>query len=302
MSSIPIFTVDAFTKSPFKGNPAAVCVFEDPQQVPKDEILQKIALEMNLSETAYVFPLEKLNSNLECNKFRLRWFTPAVEVNLCGHATLATAYVLFTESGKRKGIPVPSSDFISFETLSGTLTVKKLEDGRLQLNFPQGNPVKVTLSNETLSHLEKFFPFERSKLIDIYHCSKTRKLLIELNSPEPILNCKPDYVGLMNIDFGELNVKGIMLTSKPNDSEFKNYDFVSRYFAPWVAINEDPVTGSAHTVLTVYWSKKLNKKRLLAFQVSPRGGELGVELTEDSRVLLEGNAATFLRGEITIPQ
>jgi len=289
----PICTVDAFTQKPFAGNPAGVCVFE--HGLPEDTIMQQVALEMNVSETAFSTP-KSTNSN----EFNLRWFTPQTEVNLCGHATLATAHILFTE------FPLYSKhETLIFHTLSGTLIVSKVPNSdRLQMNFPQGCPTKVTLGDTIFDSLTELLPINsKDEIVDIFYCATTKKLLVEVATYKAIQNLAPKYEQLVKINFGEtLNVRGIIVTTRGgNDPEIAQYDFCSRYFAPWVGINEDPVTGSAHTVLGVYWAKKLNKNPLFAFQASARGGEMGTNLIDNNRILLEGNAVTVLRGKITLP-
>jgi len=287
-SKLSIFTVDSFTTTPFTGNPAGVCLLLD-QVTFEDSFMQKIATEMNISETAFVTP------KAEENEFNLRWFTPIIEVNLCGYATLATAHILFSETRFK------SSSKLTFHTLSGPLTVTKSDySSKLQMNFPQAKPVKVKLTEESIIGLENYLPLQKGEIIETFHCPQTRKLLIEVESFKSIKSLSPNFVQLVNINFGELVVKGIIVTTKGDDlNSFNyNYDFISRYFAPWVGINEDPVTGSAHTVLSVYWGKKLNKKKMLGFQASKRGGDVGVELVENDRVMLEGNEVTVLKGEI----
>lgn len=231
MIKLPIFIVDSFTKTPFSGNPAAVCVLSKDHKL-TDVHFQKIATEMNLSETAFVVPLDKPNM------FHLRWFTPTIEVALCGHATLATAHVLLNEQGI-------NAELLSFQTLSGLLTVQKTQDGMLQMNFPQGDPKKIQLEKSILEQICTHLPLSMDSIIDMQHCTKTKKLLIEVNNTEAVSKLSPSFDKLLSIDFGpNLNptMRGIIVTCKG-----KEYDFISRYFAPWNGINEDPVTGSAHT-------------------------------------------------------
>jgi PhzF family phenazine biosynthesis protein len=304
MNNLPIFIVDSFSKIPFCGNPAAVCILDNTFQL-DDIIMQKIAREMNLSETAFV---KKIDNNKEIkNYFHLRWFSPTVEVPLCGHATLATAHILLTEFPHL--IEDHNEIILNFQTLSGILSVKKsfIQNSiinhnyitTLQMNFPQGNPLKVQLSEDIIQNILKYFGIQRDDcIIDIWHCSVTRKLLIEVDNIQIIQNLNPSFDQLMKINFNNLNVKGIIITTKGGIENFENYDFISRYFAPWLGIPEDPVTGSAHTVLIVYWSKKLDKKKLRAFQASPRGGELYLEIYDENRCVIEGNAITVLKGFI----
>lgn len=260
---IPLFYIDAFTSEVFKGNPAAVCLIEP--GLP-DEVLQSIATEHNLSETAFVLREDK-------EVFKLKWFTPKVEVDLCGHATLAAAHVLFSiyNFGNKP---------ILFKTKSGVLPVNQSPDGKLTLDFP----AYLTESYKPNSLLSEAL---KSPYTEVY---KTRnRLLVVLDSEKDVINLQPDFVKLK-----ELDARSVMVTAKGNDC-----DFVSRYFAPQVGINEDPVTGSAHCSLVPYWSKLLNKNILHARQLSERTGELWCKLSND-RVLISGYATTYMQGTINI--
>jgi len=272
--TIPIFQVDAFTDVPFKGNPAAVCLIK--RDYP-DEILQKIAAEMNLSETAFVYipDFEKIS---ETDTFRLRWFTPKAEVNLCGHATLASASVLFFEVGI-------NADVVNFDTLSGRLTSKKINDS-IGLNFPLNDPQIITPPKSLLD------------AIGIKECQaaayapNVTDILLELGNESEIQSVSPNFGKMLDLKL-DLDIRGVVITSRDS----KNVDFVSRFFAPWFGINEDPVTGSAHTILTPYWSKKLDKKEMLASQLSERGGKLKVKIVENNRVEIIGKTSLVLKGE-----
>lgn len=256
-----IYQADAFASGLFKGNPAAVVPLNE--WLP-DGIMQQIAAENNLSETAFFIP--------EGDYFHIRWFTPKAEVNLCGHATLATAHVLFNELNFQK-------TQIVFNSKSGLLTVEKLGK-KLQLDFPAdlAQPVNsVPVFTEALG----FEPLATFK-------GRTDYLLL-FDSEEIIQNLKPNFHLLKQSD-----ARGIIVTAKGND-----VDFVSRFFAPGVGIDEDPVTGSAHTTLVPFWSAKRHKKEMTALQLSSRGGELWCTLAGD-RVLIAGKAVTYLRGEIEI--
>ncbi len=272
---IPIYQVDAFTDENFSGNPAAVCIL--PYKI-EDEIMQYIAFEMNLSETAFLLNIsEKPIKKSEV--FSLRWFTPEVEVPLCGHATLATAKVLFSDVGIK-------SRKITFKTLSGDLNIKKEKDGIL-LNFPSGDvepidPIKRILEVLRVKNAENFA-----------YSRKLKEVLIHLDSEEQVKNLNPNFEEMKRIKF-KLNILGIIVTSLGSPP----YDFISRFFAPWVGINEDPVTGAAHTVLTPYWAKILNKKEMLAYQVSKRGGKIKVRLSSKNRVDLIGEGVIVLKGEL----
>jgi len=258
---LKIYQADAFAASLFKGNPAAVVPLT---KWLSDETMQQIAAENNLSETAFFIP--------EGDHFHIRWFTPKAEVRLCGHATLATAHVLFNELNF-------AGEQIAFNSQSGILTVKKVGD-KLQLDFPADFAREV----EAIPVFAEAFgvpPLATFK-------GSTDYLLL-YNSEEIIRNMKPNFHLLYQTD-----ARGIMVTAKGRE-----VDFVSRFFAPGVGIDEDPVTGSAHTTLIPFWSIRLNKTELTALQLSARGGQLWCTLSDD-RVLIAGKAATYLRGEIEI--
>lgn len=257
----PIYQVDAFTEKAFGGNPAAVCPLKE---WIRPEIMQKIAMENNLSETAFFVR--------EGDVYALRWFTPTSEVDLCGHATLASAHVLFEELGYDK-------DEIKFETKSGRLIVKR-NGNRLSMDFPadkmqqvQGPPILF----QALGIKPSIFTF------------KSDDYMVVLDSEKEVANLKPDFRMLKEVD-----ARGVIVTA-PGDE----VDFVSRFFAPQVGIDEDPATGSAHTKLTPYWSERLEKRKMEARQISNRVGVLTVRDKYD-RVEILGSAVTFLRGEITI--
>ena len=256
-----IFQADAFASSLFKGNPAAVVPLTE--WLP-DLVMQQIAAENNLSETAFFIP--------EGDHFHIRWFTPKDEVNLCGHATLATAHILFNELNFQ-------GELISFESRSGILNVSKTED-KLQLNFP-ADFVLPSEMNPEFSKALGVQPMAEFK-------GNTKHLLL-FNSEEIIRNMKPNFHLLK-----ETNARGIIVTAKGI-----TVDFVSRFFAPKVGIDEDPVTGSAHTLLVPFWASRLNKTELVALQLSERGGQLWCTLAGE-RVLIAGKAVTYMRGEIEI--
>ncbi len=258
---LKIFQADAFASSLFKGNPAAIVPLSEwlPEQ-----LMQQIAAENNLSETAFFIP--------EGDHFHIRWFTPKAEVKLCGHATLATAHVLFNELNFQK-------TQIVFNSKSGLLKVEKLGE-KLQLDFPAdlAQPFEqVPVFAEALG----FEPLATFK-------GRTDYLLL-FDSEEIIRNMNPNFHLLKQTD-----ARGIIVTAKGNE-----VDFVSRFFAPGVGIDEDPVTGSAHTTLVSFWSAKLHKTEFTALQLSERGGELWCSLVGD-RVLIAGKAVTYLRGEIEV--
>jgi predicted PhzF superfamily epimerase YddE/YHI9 len=258
---LSIFQVDAFSKNVFGGNPAAICPLEN--WLP-DATLQSIASENNLAETAYF--VEKNG------RYHLRWFTPAVEMDLCGHATLASAHVLFHE------LNLPG-ETVYFDTLSGELKVKR-EGDLLAMNFPSRPPVKVTIEPGLIAAMG-------GKPREIL---AARDGLLVYDSEEEVLALQPDMNSLL-----KLNQSAFIATARG-----KNCDFVSRFFAPKLGVPEDPVTGSAHCTLIPYWAEKLGKNTLHARQVSARGGELFCKLAGD-RVEIAGHAVLYLKGCIWVP-
>jgi PhzF family phenazine biosynthesis protein len=259
---LPIYQVDAFTSEVFSGNPAAVCFLD---KWIDDATLQGIAAENNLSETAYLVKNDQ--------GYDLRWFTPVTEVALCGHATLASAFVLFT------CLKWPHAD-ITFQTRkSGRLVVTK-HQGLLEMDFPA-----------RLTHplVPPFGLAESLGVKPVKVLGSEEDLMVVLDSEKAVRETEPDFVALNQVD-----CRGVIITARGDRS-----DFVSRFFAPRFGINEDPVTGSAHCVLIPYWSKELGKNELHAFQVSRRGGELICRNAGD-RVKISGNAALYLEGSIFI--
>lgn len=274
-NKIKIYQVDAFTSEAFKGNPAAVCILENDIS---DELMKNIAQEMNLSETAFVKLLKNFNIG-KGNLFSLRWFTPEVEVDLCGHATIATSKVLFDEFNIKE-------QYIKYETKSGLLTAKK-KDEKISLDFPIDKALDFNLTQDILDAMG-IRSYSKAIIGE-----KTRKLVIEVKDKENIINLKPNFEILKSLKF-KSDVKGIGVTCRGNEK----YDFISRYFNPWDGINEDPVTGSVHTLLANYWSNKLNKMDMNAYQASNRSGEISLKLLENDRVRLSGEAVIVLRGEL----
>ncbi|MEM8947635.1 MAG: PhzF family phenazine biosynthesis protein [Planctomycetota bacterium] len=264
MTPIRIFQVDAFTEQPFAGNPAAVCLLNEERE---ENWMQLVAAEMNLSETAFVMP--------RSIGYKLRWFTPKAEVELCGHATLASAHVLWEE-----GLVDRDLD-INFSTKSGTLYCKRQQTD-IELNFP------ATLATEITPPASLLQALGLSKA-EFVGDTKYDKLVVVTTERE-VRSLKPDFTSL-----AKLPARGVIVSSTSQDPKV---DFISRFFAPAVGINEDPVTGSAHCCLGPYWAKRLNKRILVAYQASERGGTLGVSVADD-RVLLSGRAVTVLRGELT---
>lgn len=253
-----IFTVDAFTSRAFTGNPAGVCILEKPIS---EELYQLIAREINLSETAFVEKIE--------NQLSIRWFTPKVEVNLCGHATLSAAHILY-----QLGYCKPN-DVIIFDSKSGKLTAQKVGD-KIELNFPQIY-VDDAPDNEIIKQAFGIKP--------IYIGKNENRYLIEIESVQKLINIIPDFHLLKSTDLGRF-----IITAK---SDCVEYDFVSRYFAPAVGVLEDPVTGTAHCYLAPYWGRKLNKKLLIGFQASQRAGSIECELIENNRLFLRSHAVTM---------
>lgn len=262
--SIQQFVVDAFTKELFKGNPAAVCPLTHWLD---DSVMQAIAAENNLSETAFFVP----HANGQESGFDLRWFTPVAEIDLCGHATLASAHVLFQH------LQYPASA-IHFHTRSGELTVTQHQN-RLEMNFPAIATEDCEAPPALLEGLGQ----------PPLACLRADDYLVVYSDEATVRNLAPDFHRLSHLD-----LRGVMVTA-PGD----HCDFVSRFFAPKLGINEDPVTGSAHCKLAPYWANRLNRTTLEARQISPRGGELTCTLVED-RVLLSGQAVTFSMGTVLL--
>jgi len=261
---LDLYQVDAFTDRAFSGNPAAVCLLPAPRPA---EWMQSVAREMNLSETAFLVPRDEPQS------FDLRWFTPAIEVELCGHATLASAHVLW-ETGR-----LAAAETARFHTLSGVLTAERRED--IELDFP-AKPVEEVAPPAGL--LEAF-----GEVTPRFVGKSRFDYLLELETEDLVRRAAPDCARLRT-----LPVRGVIITAAGDSGP---YDFVSRFFAPGAGVDEDPVTGSAHCTLGPYWSGRLGKSSFRAFQASARGGELRVEVAGD-RVKLGGRAVTVLRGEL----
>jgi PhzF family phenazine biosynthesis protein len=257
--NIPIYQVDAFTLGPFSGNPAAVCPLDDWLD---DAAMQSIAAENNLAETAFIVANEK--------GYDLRWFTPAIEVDLCGHATLAAAYVVLNHLQ-------PDLDSVSFETMSGALIVTRDGD-RLAMDFPARAPTPASVT-ETLTNALGEAPTE---------VHQSRDILALYDDEATVRSLSPDQARLLALDEG----LGVIVTARGDA-----VDFVSRFFVPKAGIAEDPVTGSAHCTLVPFWAERLGRSRLVAHQVSPRGGELHCE-HRGERVIMSGQCTLFLTGDI----
>src|SRR5437868_7991611 len=258
-----LLQVDAFADQPFRGNPAAVCLLDRERDA---AWMQSVGAEMNLSETAFLVP--------RADGWSLRWFTPTVEVDLCGHATLASAHALWEEKLLR------AEETARFHTRSGVLGASKKGDW-IELDFPATHEQKSDAPPELLQSIGVSNPryLGRDKF----------DYLVELDSEEQVRQLTPDHAALRKIP-----VRGVIVTSRAANGD---YDFVSRYFAPGSGIDEDPVTGSAHCRLAPFWSERLGKNSMTGFQASARGGIVHVRLNGD-RVVLGGNAVTILRGEL----
>jgi PhzF family phenazine biosynthesis protein len=257
-----IVQVDAFTDRPFAGNPAAVCIVSEP---PEAWWMQDLAREMNLSETAFLLPHEE--------GYDLRWFTPATEVDLCGHATLASAHVLWEEGHLAPG------ETARFHTRSGLLLATQ-SDGWIEMDFP-AEPVTECPAPEHLAEALAAEPRWVGRNRFDY--------LVELDDEKQVRSLRPDFALLKRID-----IRGVVITSPAISGTF---DFVSRFFCPRVGVDEDPVTGSAHCALGPYWSGRLGRDQLVGYQVSSRGGTVRTRI-EGDRVFLGGQAVTVLRGEL----
>ncbi|WP_318440777.1 PhzF family phenazine biosynthesis protein [Photobacterium leiognathi] len=264
---LEIYQVDSFTTETFKGNPAGVCITANGLS---ESLMLSIAEEMAVSETAF----------LSLSDMTLRWFTPKAEVKLCGHGTLAVAHVL-----KERG-QVKSGDSVDFKTLSGTLTAL-INESTIELDFP--SPViecDIPQSQELLDNLG----LEESN-VRFFGGFET-KVFIEVDSEQTLLNIQPNFDAMK-----QSNGRGVLVTTQSKSNEF---DFISRYFAPWVGVNEDPVTGSAHCALTVYWSEKLGKLDFKGYQASERGGHVATELLTNGRTKLIGAAVTVIKGVMQV--
>ncbi len=263
----PYFHVDAFTQSPFAGNPAGVCPLGS--FLPA-ELMQQIAAENNLAETAFIVPRAGAPG-----EYDIRWFTPAVEIDLCGHATLASAHVLFAHlcfAGAK----------VVFHSQSGPLHVSREADGRLTLDFPARAPQEMTAHPTGLIDGLRATPL---------HVLAARDLLVVFNTEAEVLALRPDFGRIAALEY-----VGVIATAPGRDG----IDFVSRFFAPRVGVPEDPVTGSAHSTLIPYWAARLGKNELRARQISARGGDLWCRLREGGRVDISGYAVTYATGEIRV--
>jgi PhzF family phenazine biosynthesis protein len=265
---LPIVQVDAFTSKPFSGNPAAVCVLNAPRE---EGWMGNVAMEMNLSETSFLVPHAE-----DHGAFHLRWFTPTIEVALCGHATLASAHVLWEE-----GRLAPHAE-ARFHTKSGLLTCTRVGHW-IEMDFPATFVEASDPPAQLQGALGAPFSFAGRSKFDY---------LVQLADEDSVRALQPNHSLLR-----QLPVRGIIVTALANPSNTHNYDFVSRFFAPGSGIDEDPVTGSSHCALAPYWASRTGKSQMTGFQASARGGIVKVRPVED-RVFLSGQAVTVLRGEL----
>lgn len=287
---VKYFVVDAFTDSAFKGNPAAVCFLNNNNNERDDTWLQSIATEFNISQTSFLTPIPGFQA-----RFNLRWFTPLAEVDLCGHATLASAHCLFSND-------LVDSDSVEFVTRSGVLTAKRVselnDDGEvkrgsflIELNFPVVPTCDIDLSDASSSLIAK--ALNGATILDT-KATATNNILVVLPSLESVTELQPRMDDILKCP-----CDGIIVTAA--GSAGSAYDFHSRYFAPKLGVDEDPVCGSAHCALAHYWSLKMNKCGFLAHQASRRSGTLGIHLDkEKQRVLLRGKAVTVMEGHVLV--
>lgn len=268
---LTLYQIDAFAHKLFTGNPAAVIPLD---KWIDESLMQDLAMENNLSETVFFVPASSSAEAPKGTDYHIRWFTPAAEINLCGHATLASAYVLFNILGHDK----PS---INFHCQSGKLIITREKD-IISMDFPSWKPEKIS---DYPDGLEKVLGVK--EIVGVY---KSRDLLIELNREEDVRNAQPDFTLIKKTGYK-------MIITAPGNAE--QVDFVSRFFAPTFGVDEDPVTGSAHSQLIPFWSEKLNKTKMQARQLSRRGGQLWVEQKGD-RVQMGGKCVFYMKGEISI--
>ncbi|MBS1509924.1 MAG: PhzF family phenazine biosynthesis protein [Bacteroidetes bacterium] len=273
--TLTLYQIDAFTDVLFGGNPAAVIPL---QEWISEELMQQLALENNLSETVFFVP-----SKSDAVDFEIRWFTPAIEINLCGHATLASAYVLFNMLNVEKNI-------IRFSSKSGILTVKRNND-IIELDFPSWKPKPFETD---IALLQQILGVNSIKTVYRY-----RDILVELENQTAVKNCTPDFT-LMKKHFDKMIITAVGDNGAVDATTGQPIDFVSRFFAPGAGIEEDPVTGSAHSQLIPYWSEKLNRSKMFALQLSPRGGKIWCEQISDERVTMSGQAVFYMKGELVV--
>ncbi len=272
---IPTYVVDSFTDKPFKGNPAGVCILKD-RNLSAEEMLL-IAQELGHSETAFI-RLSDFDEDKLCS-FPIRYFSPKMEIPLCGHATLAAAKVIFEYYCNKNKTELC---FCNIQQLE--LIARKEDDDTVSMIFPAYTTIEATVTSETLVALGI------DRVLEARYNEETKILLLEITHTKKLAQLAPDYTSLVkSID----TVNGILVTAASADQE---YDFHSRYFWPWSGTNEDPVTGGTHTFLTPYWSAKLGKKKMKSFQSSVRSGWMHVELLDDEQVRIKSQAKIILSG------
>lgn len=269
--TIETYTVDSFTDALFKGNPAGVCLLD--KAIP-EKLMLSIAKELGLSETAFIVKLEKLS------QYSIRYFSPKMEIPLCGHATLASAKVLFYK--------YRDLDKIHFVTVQGIDLFIERKGNLIEMEFPIYDTSPTSAPESLLSALGI------KELINSEYNSETEILILEIEDSSLLRNLKPDFVSLYN---SHDSINGVLVTAQ---SKKESYDFESRYFWPWSGTNEDPVTGATHTFLAKYWSKRLHKKKMKSFQCSERSGFMEVELISDHQLLIRSTARIVLSGTLCL--
>lgn len=268
---IETYIVDSFTDKPFKGNPAGVCILNEKLS---NFQMQSIAKELGLSETAFVIQIE------EQNKYSIRYFSPRMEIPLCGHATLASAKVLFEKD--------PKMAEIHFRNIQNLDLMIRKDGDKIAMDFPVYDTIAQNAPDELLNALGI------NKIINSEFNKETNILLLEIESSELLKNLSPDFESLKG---SHTSINGVLVTAISEKSDF---DFESRYFWPWSGTNEDPVTGATHTFLTKYWSTRLNKKKMNSYQCSERSGFMEVEITSDNKLIIKSEAQIVLKGELRI--
>jgi len=268
---IKTFIVNSFTKEPFKGNPAGVCLLDKPIDA---EIMQSIATELNLSETAFL-----LESKTSSRNFKIRYFTPTVEVDFCGHATLAASKIILDKSHNSN---------VDFTTHKGLQLSARIESDYIKMIFPLYD------TTEFIPNQQLYDAFGIENPVMTRFSKDLNMLIIEVKDKQTLLNIKPNYQKAIK---SSDSIKEVVITSK---SEDRNYDFYSRCFCPWIGINEDPVTGASHSVLAKYWSYILNKKQMSAFQLSKRGGFLKLKIISNTELEVRSNARIVFEGEMKL--
>lgn len=268
--TIQTYIVDSFTNEPFKGNPAGVCLIDE--DLSEDQMLS-IAQELNLSETAYVKEL------VESNRYSIRYFSPKMEIPLCGHATLAASKVIFTTLGAEE---------IHFETIEGLDLLIQSQGEYIVMGFP----VYDTSAAEVPDALLKALGL--TEVVNVAFNQEMKILLLEIQQDDVLHSLAPDFGALVK---SHNTINGVLVTARSSDP---NHDFKSRYFWPWSGTNEDPVTGGTHTFLTMYWSKKLNKAKMKSFQCSKRTGFMEVELINESKMTIRSTAVIVFKGLLNL--